>query len=1184
MNLLLRSVGKRLSMVAVMFVVLLGHAGSVWAQAYCFPANWWGFDLVNSANGQATINDQTCGCGSSARYVDSGGGCNAAVTTRTTSAAHNGDSWAVYVRSDYFTSCSNNSDISVSGSCRLTGKSQWYSVVATCSDHNTTATVTMDSTILPLTPCTIEYKADSANFNDVHVRDVIKFKNAITVTTPAPAYAAIGTSFNVAATALVGTVTISTSGNCTASSTGSGTASITMTGASSADCVVNYSSASDATYGADSVTNNTNNNYYEGAYGGIRLNFKAFSLFDLLMTCGPTCAVTSANSTSWLQAGAGVVAGNSTNPGDTWFIRVATGTGADTTYTIASQINNMCLAKSGSNQVFAACNSADTAQQWTIAPFNGTNPANAPAGVEFALPAAPGVWANANIGWGNNYMPIGVSSDHDWTSAFFLGGAVARADHIRFEFNGNTAYTCQPKSITIKACANAACSSLYTSNMTLTPATSSGTGSWAGLSAAPSTTFIGSTTATLADTTDGANPTLSYSMSGSSYLSLPPTNSALECYNTATSSIVSCAGVLNYSKTECGFDAVEHNAAVGTHLYTKLANVAFPNSGIDVVATLTVAGVTSVNTSYTSAPTVELVDETTGTQCSNRTAFPIGVGDVKFSPALPSAFVAGKLNVTPTYVKAARNVRVRITDSTRGITGCSTDAFSIRPSSLLLSVVAVDPGGVATAGTSANPNGTLGIKTGMTITATAKDESANTLTTYTGTPSMNPLVTINDWSGTAISALPNPSTSPPNHPNDPQTLSWASGTGFGAASAGVATGIFYYNDFGTLALPTDTVVDSSYTSASGDQTTDCVANSTSNTANLASGWKYGCLVGSATLTTPTFVPDHYEANLSITPICAATVGPPATNAFSYMRNPNLGVTVDVTAMNAEGGQMKRMWSGWGGAPALPTVSVTADNAGSAITLDAAHSFALPYPAATPWKTKASGKDGGFYSATSSTQTTSAAFTAGFAATATSPLGPYEAFKLTMTMGSGKISKLNGAAQAAAVSASSSTYRFRFGVLRLDNVYGSELLPLYVPMKVMYWAGSATGWVVNTDDNACTSVAVARVASGNFKGALAATPGALGAISTTAAISYGLGSIKIDKPTGAVTGSVDVGVNLGTAAPVADCLTAHLSTAAPGTSLSWLRGNWCGGSYGADPTARATFGAAKSPFLYRREKF
>lgn len=1180
MNLLLRSVGKRLSMVAVMFVVLLGHAGSVWAQAYCFPANWWGFDLVNSANGQATINDQTCGCGSSARYVDSGGGCNAAVTTRTTSAAHNGDSWAVYVRSDYFTSCSNNSDISVSGSCRLTGKSQWYSVVATCSDHNTTATVTMDSTILPLTPCTIEYKADSANFNDVHVRDVIKFKNAITVTTPAPAYAAIGTSFNVAATALVGTVTISTSGNCTASSTGSGTASITMTGASSADCVVNYSSASDATYGADSVTNNTNNNYYEGAYGGIRLNFKAFSLFDLLMTCGPTCAVTSANSTSWLQAGAGVVAGNSTNPGDTWFIRVATGTGADTTYTIASQINNMCLAKSGSNQVFAACNSADTAQQWTIAPFNGTNPANAPAGVEFALPAAPGVWANANIGWGNNYMPIGVSSDHDWTSAFFLGGAVARADHIRFEFNGNTAYTCQPKSITIKACANAACSSLYTSNMTLTPATSSGTGSWAGLSAAPSTTFIGSTTATLADTTDGANPTLSYSMSGSSYLSLPPTNSALECYNTATSSIVSCAGVLNYSKTECGFDAVEHNAAVGTHLYTKLANVAFPNSGIDVVATLTVAGVTSVNTSYTSAPTVELVDDTTNTQCSDRAV----VGSVTFSPAVPSAFTSGKLVVIPTVPNPVARAKVRIRDTVRGVTMCSSDGFTIRPTEFSVTLgYAGDP---LIAGQS-----TDGVATAFTLTAAARTgwsgaplaSTGYATAGYTGTATVEwTTAALKDWTNTAL---------PYSSGFTPATLITG---GFAAGNGTTGVGSFYYDDFGTLTLAnaSNIVVDKTFASVSSDIANNDCDSTTSPYSNSVSGGKYGCYVPStapSALTTKRFRPQHYEAVSSATasPACAA-------GKFTYFGQPFLGGAITLTAKSASGTTMSRL----NGSPSnAASYYVSAMNDTTWLTT---LGFSTSSAALPTYSLQASAWNSGVYSV---------AGTSVFAIRPTTPVGPYDDFKAALTVndvdsvritscsdgaGNGGTiidgkdlagviagnTKLSNCVPANA-SASPRPTRLRYGTLKLDNAYGSELLALHVPMKAMYWGGSSNGWTVNTDDTACTTVAVTRVASGNYKGVL--TAGTVGTISTTA-FTGGVGSIKIDKPTGAVTGSVDVGVNLGTAAPVADCLTAHLSTAAPGTSLSWLRGNWCGGSYGADPTARATFGAAKSPFLYRREKF
>lgn len=538
-----------LAMAGAMLVLMLGHVGAAHAQAYCFPANWYGFDLVAAANGQSTINDKTCGCGSSSYYVDSGGGCNAAATTRTTSGANNGNSWSVHVRSDYFSSCNNVTDITVSGSCTLTAKSQWYSVVATCSDHNTTATITLDSSITPLAPCVIDYMADSSYFDTVYVRDVIKFNNPITITIAAPAYAEIGSSFPVAATAAVGNVTISTSGNCTGGGTSSAT--ITMTGASSDDCVVTYSSTSDANYAGYTLNSNTNNNFYAGAYNGIKLNFKAFNGLDMFMTCGLTCAKTAADSHSWLGAGSGVSPQDeqprtygmkdADNPNDTWLIQVADGTGADTTYTIKSSVNAKCLAKAGTYLSFASCNSGDGAQKWKIAPFNGSDPSDAPAGVEFTLPAYPGLYANVSTAYLSYKFGMNVSADHDWTSAFFFGTKIP-PDHYRFEFDRTAALTCQAMPVTIKACllpaaTDPTCASLYPFTVSLRPAATKGT--WSGFTASPATAFTGSSSGiTLFDATAEAT-TFSYSLA-----SVPPTVAALECYDTSTSGVVNCASVV----------------------------------------------------------------------------------------------------------------------------------------------------------------------------------------------------------------------------------------------------------------------------------------------------------------------------------------------------------------------------------------------------------------------------------------------------------------------------------------------------------------------------------------------------------------------------------------------------------------------------------------------------------------
>ena len=77
-----------------------------------------------------------------------------------------------------------------------------------------------------------------------------------------------------------------------------------------------------------------------------------------------------------------------------------------------------------------------------------------------------------------------------------------QVDHFEFVHSGN-ALTCNPETITIKACANASCSSLVTSQVTATLQPSSGWLSGPGISGNTITFSGGSTTAKLSQTTAG---------------------------------------------------------------------------------------------------------------------------------------------------------------------------------------------------------------------------------------------------------------------------------------------------------------------------------------------------------------------------------------------------------------------------------------------------------------------------------------------------------------------------------------------------------------------------------------------------------------------------------------------------------------------------------------------------------
>jgi hypothetical protein len=167
--------------------------------------------------------------------------------------------------------------------------------------------------------------------------------------------------------------------------------------------------------------------------------------------------------------------------------------------------------------------------------------------------------------------------------------------------------------------------------------------------------------------------------------------------------------------------------------------------------------------------------------------------------------------------------------------------------------------------------------------------------------------------------------------------------------------------------------------------------------------------------------------------------------------------------------------------------------------------------------------------------------------------------------------------------------FRYGVLKLDNAYGSEVLPLRVPLRAMYWSGTA--WVTNAADS-CTTLPNQRdnLAIGNHQGTLtAANYGSAKAPSAALTLSNGLGTIVLATPDAGTTGSADIALNLTGTTTDVSCNTTHPATAS-GASLPWLQGKWGGSAactstlYDRDPNARVKFGSPKAPYIYLRERY
>lgn len=694
-------------------------------------------------------------------------------------------------------------------------------------------------------------------------------------------------------------------------------------------------------------------------------------------------------------------------------------------------------------------------------------------------------------------------------------------NHVRILHDGS-ALTCAPEEITLKACADASCSTLYTGSVTVDLAAIAGA-TW---SADPVTFSGGQTTITLSKATAGT-----VTLAGTVTSPVIATTAA-SCYIGGTQS---CS--LTYTLTSACFDAVEVGKSVPTPIYTKLAGTAF---NLDVV---------SLSGSGQTATAVALVDASSGT-CGTYTVLQ------NTSSTIPSAFAGNQRKTFAfTYNNAAPNARVRVT--TASGSACSSDNFAIRPASFAL-----------TTATPLNPAlNTLAAGANFNLTATARTMTPSTATAYTGTPTVIP-GSINDHNATPIGA------------------GRLAGS-FPAATAGISAASFQYHDVGTITLTSNAVVDASFTAV--DQVTgfvgginhgsggDCVLNSASNALDVT-GLFYGCNIGGGALgPLGRFRVNHYALTAQFT---AASCGAGTANEFTYMDHDALGLNLRVTANSTNGTVLSRYTAGYAN---LAPLAITGDNGGTAVPLAR---ISQPALAAVGWT------NGAYSSAAVLPEIHR--FDARNAAPAVVD-GPYDQFRIRVVVNDADgvgITILNGAASGqvnAADPVFSPTTRLRFGMLKIDNSYGSELLPIRVPVRTMYCAAVAgatcTQWRVNANDG-CTSVSAAQgslaygasgtpLAFANFR--ISATDPNTGAGTTgnwmsanPLTLSSGTGTIVLNRPcVGSPcvrgTGSADLTLNLAT--------------------MPWLQGTWTSaGAWNENPTARIKFGSPKAPYIYLRERY
>lgn len=147
---------------------------------------------------------------------------------------------------------------------------------------------------------------------------------------------------------------------------------------------------------------------------------------------------------------------------------------------------------------------------------------------------------------------------------------------------------------------------------------------------------------------------------------------------------------------------------------------------------------------------------------------------------------------------------------------------------------------------------------------------------------------------------------------------------------------------------------------------------------------------------------------------------------------------------------------------------------------------------------------------------------------------------------------------------------RSGRMQLSNAFGNGRDPLRVPVTMQHWSGRA--WVLNDADSGCTtlpSTSVVRAAYLDSKGA--ATSAWTTSVSSIVPVSGGRGAIVLSAPTNGGSGSVDLSMNLGASTTDQSCLSTH--PASVGAQQPWLRSlnGSCAATHDRDPSARATFG-------------
>lgn len=383
-------------------------------------------------------------------------------------------------------------------------------------------------------------------------------------------------------------------------------------------------------------------------------------------------------------------------------------------------------------------------------------------------------------------------------------------------------------------------------------------------------------------------------------------------------------------------------------------------------------------------------------------------------------------------------------------------------------------------------------------------------------------------------------------------------------NTGAAVGAnFKYAEVGLVKLAVNDIYDDSFTSI--DQLNGgCIVASFAN--NVVNG-KVGCNFGnSSVLTIGRFIPDHFDVALN-TPVFSAS-----NTSFTYMGQPVMYTTIPVaivTAKNASGVTTKNYaGSYWKVNPIDATYGITP------VYTEASHALSIidnSAPVAI---------DNGDGSGTLSFSDTISNI---LAITRNSPVAPFDAeialsFNLIDTDGV-ELANVNGLAQTNPVVfgapfagngiSFSGAKEQRWGRIAMANAYGSELMPLSVPLITEYCDGH--NFIKNLADNSTVINLATQLQLHNGSTAKAGNQAvAIGATGTT---------------TATLTNSPFLAGDAGLVFSAANAY-GYLDLSLLNTD-TWLLFDWDGnGAHDNLPKARASFGLYKGndKQIYFREVY